>query len=174
MGEDYWFAISIVNISSELKLKYNEMGDEKFTSFMEKEYFPLFKQAYENLLKIYNWFPVFGEIESSGSKGYGCGSQTEKDGEFEKSILQFTKQFPEFTFGIYLFYYDLVNVIYWTIQNDTITNKIDKRTSPITTDIELKIYIRYSMNNVCINNNILDAFNTKYSEYYSLNLLSFE
>lgn len=169
MGEKYWFAISLIDIPKELKIKYKEMGDEDFTLFMEREYYTLFKKIYLELLKTHEWFPIFGKIESSGSKGYGYGSQTEKDGEFDKCIIEFTKQFPEFTFGIYLFYFDLSELIYWNIKNDII-NKSSESHDPIKTNIGLTINIRYSKGNISINNNIIDAFE-KYD--YDIDFLSF-
>ena len=58
------------------------------------------QQAIEihNTLKERDWFPVFGQCEHSGARGYGVGPNDNLLPEF----ASFTSAFPDFTFKLWM------------------------------------------------------------------------
>lgn len=141
MGYSYHFRIAI---ESEFPDKTIE-DIEKNKALILKEY---------NILKKRDWFPKFGEPDSSGSKGYGTGPGD----NFKNEIILFTSKFPEYTFLIYCFYWDNLDLEVFKINN----RKIDSiyHTSLETVKVsELSNFSIYmTPNNVEIDNDITEIF----------------
>lgn len=124
MGYSYWFAISLLSLPNNQITKYEILKPEKFTEFFIAEYGPHFRNVYNTLQKEDSWMPEFGNSSWSGSKGYSVAAQTKTNEKFEQNIKKFTTAFPEFTFGIYLFYWDNTEFIFWKIQNNHILETV--------------------------------------------------
>ena len=116
MGYSYLFMISLVQVPDNLK----SLSGQQFIYVLENTYKPLFKQIYDKY-KFLPWFPDFGVTDSSGAKGYGTGLKN----KFYEVIGHITQNFPDFTFGIYLFHWDFKNITYLTIKNTQILQLIE-------------------------------------------------
>jgi hypothetical protein len=146
MGYDYFFLISLVDIPLKLKLiqqkeNENENENEKvrlssnsslivprektLDDILTDEILPQFRKVYEKILNTsLPGFPTFGEVGHSSSYWFGCGGE-ECIKLFKEAIVLFTSQFPEYTFGIYLSYFDYESVHYWEIHNTEIIEKLN-------------------------------------------------
>lgn len=159
MGYSAYILLSLVNIPENLKtLKYEDMQ-----KILTEEYFPKFKQTYEEL-KHRNFYSLIGPVN------HICSGAAWKILEmFDKEIMLFTSKHPEFTFGIYFFYSDLTCLDYWTVKNDKILDK-----SGFCTESEDEyggtILKKITMDTDIINipHNITEFINDKYKNHYDV------
>ena len=81
-----------------------------------------FKAVYQELIKD-EWFPRFGEPETSGARGYGTGPSEQHP---LPHLVLFTSQFPELTFVIFYSWWDYFNLTVYRIKDDQILNVWDQ------------------------------------------------
>jgi len=75
------------------------------------------EREYSKLLEDNSgWFPTFGETETSSSGGYGTGPNE----DFSQERIRFTFLFPQYTFFIYFFYWDMMMLEVFSIQDTDI------------------------------------------------------
>lgn len=63
-----------------------------------------------------DWFPTFGETEHSSSGGYGTGPNE----HFYREIVRFTSLFPQYSFFVYFFYWDMQILEIFSIRDSDI------------------------------------------------------
>lgn len=133
MGYDYCFFLSVDDIK----------GFEAYKQTALDEF---------ELLKLKDWFPVFGDGGSSGPTGYGCGSQDNLIPEFRN----FTMCFPDFTFKLWLSYYDHSHLYMVEVKDDEIlsTLDIDDRLVEVMPGVKASV----NFNTLEITNDITDWF----------------
>ena len=157
MGYAYYFLISLVDIPDSLK----KLNIDQLDEVLDNKYRKLFKQTYDQCKNI-DWFPNFGEDDSSSAGGYGTGINE----NFYKVIGYLTQNHPEFTFGIYLFYWDRTIVEYIEIKNNQVLKYIEGPrfdTDPLKyPQIGLTLNIRMNSDMTNVKNNITEYFNPKY------------
>ena len=162
MGYAYYFLISLVNIPDNLKNLNIEQLDETLDNIYSK----LFKQTYDRCKDI-EWFPNFGEEDSSSAGGYGTGLNE----KFYEVIGYLTQNHPGFTFGIYLFYWDYANAEYVEIKNNQVLKHIKSPefdNNPLKyPQVGLTLNIKMNINMVNIKNNITEYFNPEYINPFS-------
>lgn len=71
-----------------------------------------FERVYSTLLQESDLFPTFGEVGHTSSGGYGTGPNE----YFEEEIFKFTSLFPQYSFFIYFFYWDMAVLEVFSIQ----------------------------------------------------------
>ncbi len=107
MGYDYCFLLAIEAFPEEWKhLSLLELC--KTWNVYETR----LKEA-SGRLKSNPWFPIFGEIDTSGSRGYGVCEQEDHP---VSDLLEFTLEFPEFTFAVYYLHWDFDRLIVYRLR----------------------------------------------------------
>lgn len=170
----YWIAVSLIDIPEELKIKYNEIGCDYFIEYMVKNHFPTLTETYNKLIQTDKTFPQIGKIEYPNIYEYDNGMEV-----LTIKILEFTKCFPEYTFGIYLFhdeYRSLDSFTYWKIKDETIIDKYKEVSVYFNLKVNLSVNIKYKPEKINIFNDITYVFNDDYgSEWdYQKMTLSFD
>lgn len=117
----------------------------------EQTVLPYLKAHYLSLTKR-EWFPKFGEADTSGARGYGTG---EKQPLLYELVL-FTSQFPQLTFTIFLFYWDCTNLTTYQVKGDKLLNKWIFNTESLPFG---KSKLTICMDNIDIDNDITKMLN---------------
>jgi hypothetical protein len=158
MGYDYYFLIGLADLPKDLK----SMNSEDLDKELEQNVYPNFMEVYKTL-SYHDWFPKFGELESSGSLGYGCGPND----HLLPELKMFTTCFPEFTFHVYLFYWDC-SMIYCVSIKDS--NVIDAKYFDRETVVlePFRISSKFNIIDTDIPNNITHYFNTEYDNGHDI------
>lgn len=94
MGYAYFFRVIL-----------EDVPDSVSTKELQDVYFPLFRTRYLEL-RTRDWFPDFEGADTTSSGGYGTGPNDHLLPEF----ASFTSTFPDFTFSLYLFHWDCMNI----------------------------------------------------------------
>lgn len=162
MGYKAYILVSLVDIPEHLKLlKYEDLW-----KVLTKDYFPKFKIVYDELKTL--------SLLTGPETYISSGGASKILNVFDEEITLFTSKFPEFTFGVYFFYYDLLCLKYWTVKNDKILNTynydiIDLDYFSGLTQIGIRFNIKMRLDDIEISNNITQYINDKYKNPYDVN-----
>ena len=131
MGYDFIFRISV----------------DKYSDFTE--YLPQARKLYQKLIER-SWFPKFGEVFHSGSGGYGVGH----DEYLIDHFMQFTKEFPTFTFNLYLSYWDFECLYVAVVKDKEVLHIYERSGTPIHIIPGAQVIIQYDPDDMLIDNEI--------------------
>lgn len=168
MGYKAYILLSLVDIPNYLKtLEYYDM-----LKILKEEYFPKFKDTINELSSNrYELYSLIGPVTYIGSGGAG-----EIIYNFNKEIVLFTTKYPDFTFGVYFFYHDLLELNYWSVKNNEIienTNfSVVENNSFGKQFKHIGLYFNIAMHTdiVEIPNNITEFINSEYENPYDVTL----
>lgn len=85
------------------------------------------------------WFPIFGKEDHTSSFGYGGGNSD----KLKENIVKLTSLFPEITFYIHYFYYDMTSLEIYSILDKEIKEILIKQPEEIDTGIS-KIFTSFN------------------------------
>lgn len=105
-----------------------------------------------NQLKIRDWFPIFGKTDHSGSGGYGTGPKNSLLPEF----ASFTSVFPNFTFKLWMTYWDNTNLYVVEVKDTTLLSENTKDFESV--ELLPGLTTSISLDNLEIKNDITDWF----------------
>ncbi len=116
----------------EFRLATEESLDDSVIEEIKTVYQPLTSR---------DWFPRFGEPDSSGSRGYGVGEQGDKP---LSELFLLTSHFPDITFVVFLFYWDHMNLTTYKIQGEELIECLEFNTDENFkfSGISMSIYMR--------------------------------
>ena len=157
MGYGYYFLITLEDAAG---VKVEEL---------EKVWYPQFKQVYNSYFEKkgeywftkngHEWFPSVKEVEISGAGGYGTGLHKETLPQFSL----FTRQFPQFTFGLYLFYWDYNNLTTSFIKGDQLISQSEMNTEALKVGTGI-MSIDMKPEVITLSNDITGIFGSKYRD----------
>lgn len=107
-----------------------------------------------NTLRERDWFPNFGDFDSSNSGGYGTGPGD----NFQDEIILFTSNFPEYTFLVYCFYWDNTDLEVFRINNNEIQLIYQTSFEVIKVSSLSNFSVHMTPDNVYISNDITELF----------------
>jgi hypothetical protein len=111
MGYGYIFYLSLRAVPLSWKGFSEEELAQRLSSFIDVLY-----KVYGNLKKKHEWFPNFGESDSTSAGGYGTGPNE----HLLPELFRLTSSFPDFTFDVYFFHWDKSHLTTYSIRGEKV------------------------------------------------------
>lgn len=146
MGYKYYYLLSLDNTG--------EIDNKTIETLWENKFVEVY-----NKFKDMPQFPLLGIDHRSSSGGCGTGPIDQQI----KAFKMFTSQFPQFTFGLWLFYFDNTRLISYKIKDKCILEKNEYNSESIFVGAS-KLYVEMDMISTNISNNITGLLNPQYIE----------
>ena len=155
MGYGYYFLITLEDAAG---IKVEEL---------EKTWYPQFKQVYNSYFEMkggylftkegHDWFPSVKEVGHTGSGGHGTGLHKDTLPQFSL----FTRQFPQFTFGLHLFWWDFDHLTTSFIKGDQLISQSEMNTETLKVGSGT-LSITMTPEVIALSNDITGIFGSKY------------